>query len=97
MVNGGNLARDKQVGGLYLLGWCIFGLVVGAITRLLMPGEERLGCIGTMLLGIAGALVGGLLVTLLSGGIFRGSGFIGALIGSIIVLWAYRQFSQRQV
>ena len=42
-----------------ILGWIVFGLVVGAIAKLLMPGRDPGGFIVTMLLGIAGALLGG--------------------------------------
>jgi len=44
---------------LGILSWIIFGLVAGVIAKLLMPGRDPGGCIVTMLLGIAGAFVGG--------------------------------------
>ncbi len=44
-----------------LLSWILFGLVAGAIARLFVPGRQDLGCLGTLAIGIAGALVGGLI------------------------------------
>lgn len=48
-----------------LLSWLVFGLVAGAIARLLVPGRQALGCLATLAVGIAGALVGGFLGELL--------------------------------
>ncbi len=56
---------------MHILGWIVFGLVVGAIARLLMPGRQPLGIIVTILLGIAGSFVGGWIGTLLHGGSLR--------------------------
>jgi uncharacterized membrane protein YeaQ/YmgE (transglycosylase-associated protein family) len=76
-----------------LLVWIVFGLIVGAIARLLVPGRDPMGCLGTMALGIIGSLVGGFFVTLLFGGRgegFHPAGFIGAVIGGVLVLLAWR-------
>ncbi|NUQ61090.1 MAG: GlsB/YeaQ/YmgE family stress response membrane protein [Pirellulales bacterium] len=78
-----------------LLVWVIFGLFVGAIARLLVPGRDPMGCLGTILLGVAGSVVGGFLASLLFGGLregFRPAGFLGALIGGVIVLLIWRRF-----
>jgi uncharacterized membrane protein YeaQ/YmgE (transglycosylase-associated protein family) len=75
-----------------ILGWIIFGLVVGALAKLLMPGKDPGGFVVTTLLGIVGAVVGGFLGRLL--GLYREgepAGFIGALVGAILVLWIYRK------
>ncbi len=53
---------------LTILLWVVFGLVVGAIARALMPGTQSMGFVGTTLLGIVGSFVGGLLATLFTGG-----------------------------
>jgi uncharacterized membrane protein YeaQ/YmgE (transglycosylase-associated protein family) len=45
-----------------ILGWLIIGLIVGALARFLVPGRDPMGCIGTSLLGVVGAFVGGMLV-----------------------------------
>jgi uncharacterized membrane protein YeaQ/YmgE (transglycosylase-associated protein family) len=73
------------------IGWIVFGLVVGAIAKLLMPGKDPGGCIITMLLGIAGALVGGFLGRTL--GLYREgepAGFLMALVGAVVLLAGYR-------
>ena len=75
-----------------ILGWIVFGLVVGALAKLVMPGKDPGGIIVTILLGIVGAVVGGFLGRLL--GLYEAgepAGFIGALIGSILLLWIYRK------
>ena len=48
-----------------LLSWILFGLVAGAVARLLVPGRQSLGCLATLAVGIAGALIGGFLGELL--------------------------------
>jgi len=75
-----------------ILGWIIFGLVVGALAKLIMPGKDPGGWIVTTLLGIVGAVIGGFLGRLL--GLYQEgepAGFIGALIGALLVLWIYRK------
>ena len=74
-----------------ILGWIVFGLVVGAIAKLLMPGRDPGGIIVTMVLGIVGALLGGFVGRAL--GMYRAdepAGFIMALVGAIFVLLVYR-------
>jgi uncharacterized membrane protein YeaQ/YmgE (transglycosylase-associated protein family) len=76
-----------------ILGWIIFGLVVGALAKLIMPGKDPGGFLVTTILGIVGALVGGFLGRLL--GLYKEgepAGFIGALLGAILLLWLYRRF-----
>lgn len=75
-----------------ILGWIIFGLVIGALAKFLMPGNDPGGFIVTTLLGIVGAVVGGFLGRIL--GLYQENepaGFIGALIGAVLVLWIYRK------
>jgi len=74
-----------------ILGWIIFGLIVGVVAKLLMPGRDPGGFIVTILLGIVGALVGGFLGRVL--GLYREGdpvGFIMAVLGSIVLLLLYR-------
>ncbi|HWI19817.1 MAG TPA: GlsB/YeaQ/YmgE family stress response membrane protein [Vicinamibacterales bacterium] len=74
-----------------ILGWIVFGLVVGAIAKLLMPGRDPGGIIVTMVLGIVGALLGGFVGRALGMyGENESAGFIMALVGSIVVLLIYR-------
>lgn len=75
----------------HLLWVLIIGLVVGALAKLIMPGKDPGGIIVTMLLGIAGAFLGGWVgraVGLYQEG--QGAGFIMSLIGAIILLAIYR-------
>jgi uncharacterized membrane protein YeaQ/YmgE (transglycosylase-associated protein family) len=74
-----------------VLGWIIFGLIVGAIAKLLMPGRDPGGFIVTMLLGIAGALLGGFLGRALGWyGEGEAAGFLMSLLGAILLLAIYR-------
>lgn len=71
--------------------WAVFGLFIGLIARMLYPGRQPMGIIMTMLLGIAGSLVGGF-ISYAAGfhpeqGAFRGSGYIMSIIGALIVVW----------
>jgi uncharacterized membrane protein YeaQ/YmgE (transglycosylase-associated protein family) len=72
------------------IGWILFGLVVGAIAKFLMPGRDPGGWIVTILLGIAGSFVGGFLATTLMGRQQQSAGWIGSILGAIILLFVYR-------
>jgi uncharacterized membrane protein YeaQ/YmgE (transglycosylase-associated protein family) len=77
-----------------LIFWIIVGLIAGALAKFIMPGDDPGGFIITILLGIAGAIVGGFLANLINIG---GGGFIWttliATIGAIILLAIYRAFA----
>lgn len=76
------------MGILYTL---LVGLIVGAIAKLLMPGKDPGGCIITTIIGIAGSAVGAYLGQLL--GLYRvgePAGFIGAVLGAMVLLLIYR-------
>jgi uncharacterized membrane protein YeaQ/YmgE (transglycosylase-associated protein family) len=78
-----------------VIGWIVFGLVVGIIAKFLMPGRDPGGFVITTLLGIAGALVGGYLGRLLNlYGEGDPVGFVMAVIGSIVLLLIYRMASR---
>ena len=71
--------------------WIVFGLIVGAVAKLLMPGRDPGGIIVTILLGIVGALLGGWIGQAL--GLYgpnEPAGFLMAVVGAIIVLLMYR-------
>jgi uncharacterized membrane protein YeaQ/YmgE (transglycosylase-associated protein family) len=75
-----------------LLTFIVVGLVVGAIARVLMPGRDPIGIIGTILVGIVGAIVGGYLWRSL----FRdteGIEWIGSIIVAMALLWTYRRMT----
>jgi uncharacterized membrane protein YeaQ/YmgE (transglycosylase-associated protein family) len=83
-----------------IIGWIIFGLVVGAIARFLMPGRQPMGIILTMLLGVAGSFVGGFIGTMLSGEpmeMANPSGWIGAILGALLLLFLYGMTARRTV
>lgn len=76
-----------------ILSWIVFGLIAGAIAKLLMPGEDPGGCIITILVGIAGAVVGGLIGSALGLGEVSGfniGSFLIAVLGAIVLLALYR-------
>jgi uncharacterized membrane protein YeaQ/YmgE (transglycosylase-associated protein family) len=80
-----------------VLGWILFGLIVGALAKLLMPGRDPGGFIVTMALGIAGALTGGFIGRSLGWyGPNDGAGFLMSLFGAIILLALYRMLVVRK-
>jgi uncharacterized membrane protein YeaQ/YmgE (transglycosylase-associated protein family) len=83
-----------------IFGWIIFGLIAGAIAKLLMPGDDPGGWIITMILGIVGAVVGGWIGTALWGSAGATDWSIGsfalAIGGAILLLALYRMFVGRR-
>ena len=74
-----------------ILLWIVFGLVVGIVAKLIMPGHDPGGIIVTIVLGIVGAMLGGWLGRVM--GLYRegeAAGFIMAVVGAIVVLGIYR-------
>lgn len=74
-----------------ILSWIVFGLVVGALAKLVMPGRDPGGIVITILLGVAGALLGGWIGQAL--GLYRPeepAGFLMAIVGAIVLLALYR-------
>jgi uncharacterized membrane protein YeaQ/YmgE (transglycosylase-associated protein family) len=73
-----------------IIAWIIFGFIVGLIARAIVPGRQALGFIMTTVLGVAGSVVGGLVVSALAGGNVSGftpAGLIGSIIGAVILLF----------
>jgi uncharacterized membrane protein YeaQ/YmgE (transglycosylase-associated protein family) len=82
---------------LTVIGWIIFGVIVGAIAKLLMPGRDPGGFIITMLLGIAGALIGGFIGRALGFyGPNEGASWLMSIVGAILLLWIYRMIVVRR-
>jgi uncharacterized membrane protein YeaQ/YmgE (transglycosylase-associated protein family) len=74
-----------------ILGWIVFGLIVGAVAKLVMPGRDGGGIIVTMLLGIVGAMVGGFVGRATNMyGPNDAAGFFMATLGAVVVLALYR-------
>jgi uncharacterized membrane protein YeaQ/YmgE (transglycosylase-associated protein family) len=71
----------------FLLTLALFGLIVGAIARLLGPGPSPMGILGTMAAGVAGAFLGGLVGKLLWGATYT-PGWIMSILGAVVIVWA---------
>lgn len=81
-----------------IVAWILFGLVIGVIAKLLMPGRDPGGFIVTILLGIAGALVGGFIGRAM--GLYgpdEAAGWLMSILGAIILLALYRMMARRRV
>jgi len=78
---------------LGVIGWIVFGLVVGIIAKMLMPGRDPGGFIITALLGIAGAVIGGFVGRALGFyGPGEAAGFLMSTLGAVILLFLYHKF-----
>ena len=76
-----------------ILSWIIFGLIAGALAKLLMPGKDPGGFFVTVIIGIVGAILGGFIGTQLGfGGIsgFDFRSFLVAIVGAMLLLFGYR-------
>ncbi len=77
-----------------ILAWLVLGLIVGAVAKAIMPGDDPGGLVVTILIGIAGAFVGGFIATTLGIGSFTGfnlGSMAIAVMGSLVLLFAYRK------
>jgi uncharacterized membrane protein YeaQ/YmgE (transglycosylase-associated protein family) len=83
-----------------ILLFLLLGIVAGAVARLLVPGRDPMGLLGTMILGIVGSFVGGFLANMLmergnETNLLDPAGLIGSIIGAVIALVAYRMVASR--
>ena len=74
-----------------IIGFILMGLVAGLIARLLVPGRDPLGWLGTMVLGCVGAVIGGFLF----GGPDNAVGYFGAVVGAVLCLIVWNVFTRR--
>jgi uncharacterized membrane protein YeaQ/YmgE (transglycosylase-associated protein family) len=84
---------------LGIIAWIVLGLIAGGLAKLIMPGRDPGGIIVTMLIGIAGAIVGGFIFSLFGGGGVSGlnlGSIIVAVIGALVLLALYRMISGRR-
>jgi uncharacterized membrane protein YeaQ/YmgE (transglycosylase-associated protein family) len=83
---------------LNIVWWLIIGLIAGAVARLLVPGRDPMGLLGTLSLGLVGSLIGGFIGYVLQGGegTFSPAGLIGSIIGAVIALLIYRAAFRRR-
>ena len=81
-----------------IIGWIVIGLLAGGVAKLLMPGRDPGGCIVTILLGIAGALLAGFLGRAIGwyGPEDQGAGFVAAVVGAFLILLIYRLVLRRR-
>ena len=80
-----------------ILGWILFGLIVGALAKLVMPGRDPGGIIVTMLLGIAGAVLGGFVGRAMGFyGPSEAAGFLMSFAGAVLLLVFYRMMVRRR-
>jgi uncharacterized membrane protein YeaQ/YmgE (transglycosylase-associated protein family) len=78
------------------LTWILIGLIAGAIAKAIMPGRDPGGCIVTIVIGIAGAVLAGFLGQALGWyGPGEGAGFLAAIVGAILILFVYRLIARR--
>jgi uncharacterized membrane protein YeaQ/YmgE (transglycosylase-associated protein family) len=80
-----------------ILSWIVFGLIAGVLAKLIMPGKDPGGVIVTILIGIAGAVIGGFIANGLGFGSVNGfdfRSFIIAIVGSLILLVGYRMMKK---
>ncbi len=89
---------DQFMADYGIIGWIVIGGLAGLIAKALMPGKDPGGCIVTILLGVAGALLAGWLGRLVGwyDASDQGAGFIAAIVGAFIILAIYRIVAGRR-
>jgi len=86
----------------FIIWMLIIGVIAGYVARLLVPGPDRMGVVGTIVLGIVGSFIGGFLGYLLFNkdldeGALQASGVIGSIIGAVLALVIYNATSNRRL
>jgi uncharacterized membrane protein YeaQ/YmgE (transglycosylase-associated protein family) len=76
----------------FLLGLAVVGLIAGAIGRLLVPGPNPLGCLGTIAAGLAGSFLAGVVGRLLFGRTYQ-AGWIASILGAAVVVYLFSRFA----
>jgi uncharacterized membrane protein YeaQ/YmgE (transglycosylase-associated protein family) len=87
-----------------IIGFLVFGLIIGLLARAIFPGRQQMGWLMTAVLGMVGSLVGGMIGHALFGGTaqadgtwgFTPGGWISSIVGALIVLWAYLAMAGRR-
>ena len=82
-----------------MIGFIVFGLVVGAVARLIKPGRQNLGLVATLLLGLAGSVIGGVIANMLgTGNIWElnSLGAIVAIIAAVLLIGVFEGVSSRR-
>jgi uncharacterized membrane protein YeaQ/YmgE (transglycosylase-associated protein family) len=89
---------------MHIIGFLIFGLIIGLLARAIFPGRQQMGWLATAILGMVGSLVGGLIGHAIFGSSsqangtwgFTPGGWISSIVGAIIVLWIYLAVAGRR-
>lgn len=83
---------------LFLLSWLIYGLIVGFLAKKLHPGEDPVGWIPTLFVGVVGSYVGGFVYYLLSMNLdsFRPAGLLFSIIGGVVFLYIWRMYVKQK-
>ena len=79
-----------------LIAYAIFGLIVGALARFVLPGRRPMGCLATILAGIVGSFIAGIIVRALTGNQSYKPGWIASILGAMLVVWLYARSQRRQ-
>ena len=79
-----------------IIAYAIFGLVVGALARLVLPGRRHMGCVATILAGIAGSFIAGIIVRAFTGNQSYKPGWIASVLGAMLVVWLVTRSQRRQ-
>lgn len=85
---------------MLILGWVVFGGIVGLIARAILPGRQSMGWVATIGLGIIGSFVGGMIANFLFGGgrffVIQSTGWIGSIVGALVALAIFSLVTQRR-
>jgi uncharacterized membrane protein YeaQ/YmgE (transglycosylase-associated protein family) len=76
-----------------VISWLLVGLIAGAVARLIVPGRDPMGWVATLVLGLVGSLIGGLIAVMFTDrtfGEFTAAGLLGSILGGIVALIVYR-------
>lgn len=76
-----------------LLFWILFGLIVGTVAKWIHPGDEPVGYFHTILIGVGGSFIGGLIHWLIfGGGAYSPAGFVWSIIGGVVFCFLYSRY-----
>ena len=79
-----------------IIAYIIFGFVVGVLARFALPGRRPMGCAATIIAGILGSFVAGIIVRALTGNQSYKPGWIASILGAMLVVWIYTRSQRRQ-
>ena len=79
-----------------IIAYIIFGAIVGVLARFVLPGRRPIGCVGTILAGIGGSFIAGIIVRALTGNQSYKPGWIASILGAMFVVWLFTRSQRRQ-